>query len=98
METKHTPGPWTTSCGAGLFVSAGPKNIAMVRKHGGDGPGEVLLPDAETAANARLIASAPALYDACEAIEAWAAERGDIYVRPIEAVRAALARARGEAE
>ena len=54
---------------------------------------------ASMAANSKryaLQAALPALYAACEAVDAWAAEHSDVYVQPIEQVRAALARARGD--
>lgn len=71
---KHTPGPWTIDAGEGLSVlnadlddpkivayGYGDADIMMVAN--GD---EVAASDMETArANARLIAAAPELLDAC---------------------------------
>lgn len=108
-KPKWTPGPWQIIATPGDFNDAfwiGPeplRSIAEVRNGAEDE--EYGGPKAE-AANARLIAAAPELYDAlgwcAEQLEGcWLNHYGDNpeggpIPRPIAAARAALARARGE--
>ena len=71
METKHTPGPWTTSRDA---VSAGHVQITVYAEETGMRVATVF----EREANARLIAAAPdllvALIDCVSMLEAIQAE------------------------
>ena len=67
---KHTPGPWTDKGGSAGAVWAGNEFIASVYPNaqpGWDGYGRFDRQD-ETEANARLIAAAPDLFEALEAI------------------------------
>ena len=60
METKHTPGPWETSRGAQNYpfsIESESKTIAFIKMQT-----EVR----HTTANAKLIAAAPDLLDACQ--------------------------------
>jgi hypothetical protein len=66
--SKHTPGPWK--------VSQPPDALAVLRADGiavasldYDGSGSGDCDEATAEANARLIAAAPALLAACEALE-----------------------------
>ena len=96
METKHTLGPWRA---VGTFVEGGGRAIAKA----------VLLAKSNLAgegsenelgkANARLIAAAPDLLEACEAIALDLENNGELYETDearIEILRAAIAKARGE--
>lgn len=92
-EVAHTPGPWRNAglVGSGIWIKAS-KQIAVVY-----GP----RINASAEANARLIAAAPDLLAACEAILA-ALNSGDVAIGrldPIEdeepRLRAAVAKARG---
>jgi hypothetical protein len=77
---KHTKGSWYVS--AGLQVSSENGNIAKVWAKG----------NGEGSSNARLIAAAPDLLNALTVL-ADACERMAI---PVDAARAAIAKARGE--
>lgn len=64
---KHTPGPWEWDCG--LVPPDGPGRYADIYKDGGDliiAQFNDLIPEGK--ANARLIAAAPDLLEACEAL------------------------------
>ncbi len=83
--SKHTPGPWEVS----------PQVRAAVLI----GVAKVSLPDGseENRANARLIASAPDLLEALEAIvESVDAETAAIFEHLVWAARAAISKATGE--
>lgn len=98
--TKHTPGPWAleevrTDCGRAFRIGSGEmlkagKGCCIIYD---DYPGN---PENERKANARLIAAAPALMDACDfaltILVALGNGKGDAAM----ACRAALAKARGE--
>lgn len=105
MGTQHTPGPWRVEEGTTLVWGAcnpddrttygmGYPVASMEQQRRWDRSGE---PTTDTQdANARLIAAAPDLLAACEAYaEAYDAATGTIHVDP--AIRAAIARAKGEA-
>lgn len=93
-EAKHTPGPWAvTDCAiGGPSVTAGKSVIADIRTFGGvHVNGEQ---NTKTLANASLIAAAPDLLDALEALADYVDERsGDNECRPLENARAAIAKA-----
>ena len=98
MEAKFTPGPWCISgkTGAGLriFVESDLKkdNWDCCRV-------EVISDDCNyemAEANARLIAAAPDLYAACEAVHAMLSGRWPDDSPIIVQLRSALALARGE--
>ncbi len=90
MKTKHTPGPWSLS---GANTVHGPDCIVAfvgtadeeVRRFSGE----------RQSADARLIAAAPDLLAACEAVSAttWSKNTATIIG---EQVRAAIAKAKGE--
>ena len=101
-EVKHTPGPWVVD--GDLNIYAGDPNIGLRRDvadtFGMGGFGSV-------EANARLIAAAPELLEAAQKAlriaEEWIeieVERPDAlesHLRELDSVRAAIAKARGEA-
>ena len=97
MNTTHTPGPWTLSqkrpeaviCGDGNYIA--------------DCGVSMIIPPADQTANALLIASAP---DLLAALEALVKESGRLFAnldpdisghRPLLAAYAAIAKARGGA-
>ena len=90
MSGKHTPGPWHVD---GPTLKGPAYNIGGVNSHR----------TTEGRANALLIAAAPELLEALEAVKEWAteAEEGDPYKARIlkpqawEKVRKALAKAKG---
>lgn len=91
MTTKHTPGPWVRrniASARDIYIGAaddgGAPSVAIV-------PARVNRPADEADANARLIAAAP---DLLAALLPFAGNWG---FRDFNAVRAAIARATGEA-
>lgn len=97
MTTKHTPGPWAVDDDGDVCISDLERLIAAVDRR------NVTLRKDEAAANAALIAAAPDLLAACEAL-AEAQQRADagehvgfgLYVDAVDAARAAIAKAKGE--
>lgn len=85
--TKHTPGPWRYVDGYfDCDVWAGNKKVLSYERH----------PTDEDRANARLMAAAPELLEACRVAVmalAAAAERDPAFNRDYEAVSAAIASA-----
>ena len=85
MKTQHTPGPWTVD-NQSIHGPDGIRFLAVA----GEGAGQ---------ANARLIASAPELIDALEAVlpdlEHYVATHGPGPDKRLAAARAAIAKARG---
>ena len=111
MQTQHTPGPWLfrtapTSAGLCHIVSAADWRGAFIYGDGIRIGVDDALPKAqELAANARLIAAAPDLLEALEAILPFiprtsASEGGaskySENVKAADMVRAAIAKARGQ--
>lgn len=89
MKSTHTPGPWkATGKEVGTDYEATHGMVASI----------IGMPNRwETEANARLIAAAPDLYAAVEALLALHADDGTRDDVPEwKAARAALAKARGE--
>ena len=95
MSAKHTPGPWAILPNTPHFVRAmhpteGMQPIATVYHFNG-----------ELAANARLIASAPELLEALEAVlpdlEHYVATHGPGPDKRLAIARAAIAKAKGGA-
>lgn len=106
-NTKFTPGPWEIGCGFGLYgvrIDASDRAICGVsgvtrQSYNRDGSpaGEVDMP--EGWANARLIAAAPDLYSVVDELDESSSYWSE-YCVPIgivDRLRAALAKARGEA-
>lgn len=97
MGKKHTPGPWTVD--TTLITGRGIK-IPISSDHWEVCTIETDDTDDNAAADARLIAAAPDLYEACEAIEVLSIS--DEWATPehitvaVEAVLKALKKARGE--
>lgn len=102
--TKHTPGPWVVHEGDEIDIrSANPADLAqapiyycIAENIGGHVHGENFDDYSEVEANARLIAAAPELLEALESFPGFlcGTESGDAW---IEQMRAAIAKARGEA-
>lgn len=91
METKYTPGPWRAEGWENLVVNAatGDTIIAMPGGTHGATLGELK-------ANARLIAAAPALLEACEAALDLLSHSYDTPSQAaIPQLRAAIAAAKG---
>ena len=93
QQSAHTPGPWTILPNTPHFVRAmhpaeGMQPVATVYHFGG-----------ELAANARLIAAAPELLEALEAVlpdlEHYVATHGPGPDKRLAIARAAIAKARG---
>jgi hypothetical protein len=84
MSAGFTPGPWV-QCADPRFV---------------DGPDRALVAQAETVADARLIAALPDTLSALESVWDWMSEVWDKPTQPpldlYHVVEAALAKARGE--
>ena len=106
--SKHTPGPWFVEAdGAGVYVMTETMMVASpspMDRHPTDS--DEYIDGPETEANARLIAAAPDLLDALQAIEPFipttsAADGGaaaySANVRAADMVRAAIAKATGSA-
>ena len=110
--SQHTPGPWTanTTRRAWLGGRALPATILCPQGHRLaviDGEQDIWTADgndvdeatmqARDHANARLIAAAPELLEACKAILAWADRecmpQGGKYDGPWEVIEAAIAKA-----
>lgn len=98
--TKHTPGPWYADPSkrvTGFAVThdgePNPLAIALRKPKNSYSKG---IPDTKALANARLIAAAPELLEALESFPGFlcGTESGDAW---IEQIRAAIAKARGEA-
>lgn len=87
MEHKHTPGPWEAECRSGdwVVISARDKNaVAWPNRPRGN----------EVEANVRLIAAAPCMLDALQAIEDFISGKPDA-IEPFGIVRAAIEKATG---
>ena len=88
--TKHTPGPWSIDKEERWVIHEpeGKSGTLVVP--------EIYLDDDEAIANARLIAAAPELLEALESFPGFlcGTESGDAW---IDQMRAAIAKARGEA-
>lgn len=101
METKFTKGPWRISRAKptkarGFDILAGYSKMVAAAP----APNDLYQDSAERTANARLIAAAPDLYAALEAIEYQMGGETDAVRKRFSdartAARAALAKARGE--
>ena len=94
--SKHTPGPWTPH--PRFSDGAEVRSIAQVAWCGAAAAygesGNQTIDAAEACANARLIAAAPDLLDACVRL-LDAVARGDHKAKAIDAARAAVAKATG---
>ena len=99
MEIKHTPGPWqfdevATTCGrafrigAGEMLKAGKGCCIIYDDYHGN-------PENERKANARLIAAAPDLLDACDFALTILEGMGNGSGGAANACRAAIAKAEG---
>lgn len=98
MKSQHTPGPW----GIGELIDTDSTRHVVIQ-HTRETQGAVCLISSvklfnEThAANALLIAAAPDLLAACEFIEFVHREQcGDCLLDAIQALRNAIAKAKGE--
>jgi len=88
-QAKHTPGPWTAT-GRSVNAEASDRNICVVRFAG------------DAAANARLIAAAPAMLEALKVAAAYMAalpqfpDRGFDVASITNECKAAIAAAEGK--
>jgi hypothetical protein len=94
MAVEHTPGPWHCSPEAdlhriGVYAGNGDEIIIC------DVSDEDVVIDGQCEANARLIAAAPKLLAACEALVRRNQKHADLD-RAIEAGEAAIAEATGQ--
>ena len=89
MAVQHTPGPWLALDYTGTDEPAW--HVVP-----GDFHGTIATLDPEQSANARLIAAAPDLLAALEALVANLDEGDFISTTRIDAARAALSKARGQ--
>jgi hypothetical protein len=105
MSEQHTPGPWQWSHNGAsthdthcIEISGGDRigNVAYCQSYTGDGYDD----RSETIANARLIAAAPELLEALQAIVKSLADHDDEgmveHAAQMVAARAAIAKATGE--
>ena len=94
---QHTPGPWH------IGMKPGPMVYGPSGEQAADLRCGAMLPSDEARANLRLIAAAPELLAALEAIEAWVPsaapdEPGGMSIMDaIDIARAAIAQAKGNA-
>ena len=99
MTHKHTPGPWTRGYGNHVYQGERPDPVNLGRLVAVCEPSTRTKGDWDQVwANAKLIASAPELLEALEAL-VQAVEYTPIGVRALKAVeeaRAAIKKARGE--
>jgi hypothetical protein len=89
MIAQHTPGPWHIN--ASGYCQGSPCRWEIVAKSGGI---VAETNDGTDMANARLLASAPEMFDALQAIVDAYGERDTLLMAQ---VKAALAKAKGEA-
>jgi hypothetical protein len=99
-QTQHTPGPWRVeSAGSESLISSGHwAGLATVVTHmrEPDAAGrDRFIPTDEGEANARLIAAAPELLAALEAIAAIPCCHDSMPECPRELAKAAIAKAKG---
>lgn len=85
--SKHTPGPWELGFQNNQTIYSGANEIATVACR-----------QKECKANARLIASAPDLFNACRVVKELLEYRQDAYefAGSISLLKSILAKARGE--
>jgi hypothetical protein len=95
VKTEHTPGPWDGSERNAVTAMKGEIGVAILEplKHFW-GNAAVVDDFGTMQANARLMAAAPDLLAACEAIVAGWGHHGGVS-RAVEMARAAVAKARG---
>ena len=93
-KTKHTPGPWTADNSIARVYS-GARFVADAMS----GQPKLGAQLDEDRANARLIASAPDLLEACETILSalrWEEDRSGTTYNGYESLQAAIAKAKGD--
>ncbi len=108
METKHTPGPWYALRGQrniSIRHKTGDKFLPMVNVASVRGKFPADCPYGSSEANARLIAAAPELLEALQAVlrsfptdrdmrdAGWERAEIDLACRDYEAARAAISKA-----
>jgi hypothetical protein len=82
MKKTHTPGPWTK------------EGATILQAHTNKGICKLLGSEQDQNANARLIAAAPDMFDALQAVRDAYGDRDTLLMSQ---VKAALAKAKGEA-
>lgn len=103
-ETKHTPGPWEDAEYPVVFAPYPKDSVAMVEVANCMLDRDIFD---QWQANARLIAAAPELLEACKAVDEWLMEGfadsdaddpvyNEAFRRALRTVRAAIARATGQ--
>jgi hypothetical protein len=95
-NAKHTPGPWESS--VSIVENAEERVTIRQKKWGGEIIADMGELEYHNEANARLIAAAPDLLEALEAVESWALDRMGRYesMPPcIRSARIAIAKAEG---
>jgi hypothetical protein len=93
-EVKHTPGPWTIDTDRSILA---PENHASPGIHGRIAELYSWMGLNEAAANASLIAAAPALLEALKALlpEGWGDDDTMDHIPGVKMAREAIARAEG---
>lgn len=92
-QSTHTPGPWRTYQGDGRWIVATTSSWAYAAT------GLIPQLDAETEeANARLIAAAPDLLEACKQVIVYGADADDaiLWTDVIRNIKAAIHKAEGD--
>lgn len=95
MTAKHTPGPWTWDDGSPwIYREINGATVARVAEDNGHMVAEYRKP-MPMSANARLIAAAPDLLEACRAALEWLGEchKGTHQAEIADELRAAIAKA-----
>ncbi len=101
MADAHTPGPWTAQRPRGVMPAGGgewPRSLIFAEGVG-QRVADAYWPCDEQEANARLIAAAPDLLAACEAIlgpmDYYDPVKGFPLYEPFQMLKAAIAKAKG---
>lgn len=96
MSTKHTPGPWHAKRKAVYAPTPNGGGTRFVAASAGDVP---MGTDEDSFANARLIAAAPELLEACKHLRRIVMDdynERDVYREDVERATAAIAKATGD--
>jgi len=96
-ETKHTPGPWHIYANDAYLAGKTPINLVSV--YAGEMPREHIVCNSYDPDDAKLIAAAPELLEACKDLLAWVDQHecDGAFLRSQNAARQAIAKAEGRA-